>query len=287
MKSGIDLLIFGSCVSRDVLNFDEGNTISLNGYFARSSMASAFYFKPLADRYSDQLTSPFQRKIVSADLSKGFVRHLSSASFDILLVDFIDERFRLWVSNLDEGVGCTLSGELLQTDFMERSGGGRTIASGTEAFYQLWEQGWSNFLQLLDARGLRNRLRIIKTYWATDIVNGDESSKRVSRLSIDFWLKRLNLRSAFWPNYSLRDIDSANAFLERLYRRVACDITAAQIISPPSDLIVGSEQHRWGKSPFHYADSFYEHVLNALREHGLEEQDFCALSDDNHVKCQK
>ncbi len=64
------LLIFGSCVSRDIISLDQFNHFSLIEYYARSSFASAHHPTSVRDEYSRNLTSPFQRKAVYADLTK-------------------------------------------------------------------------------------------------------------------------------------------------------------------------------------------------------------------------
>lgn len=56
-----EVLIFGSCVTRDILNFDEAKAINMVDYFALSSLASAFHEQPVVDSYTEMLHSPFQR----------------------------------------------------------------------------------------------------------------------------------------------------------------------------------------------------------------------------------
>lgn len=87
----MNILIFGSCVSRDAFNYEAASNFKLLAYFSRSSMGSAFCPITQEDRYSHSLTSPFQQRMVHADFSKEFRAKLPKLSFDILLVDFIDE----------------------------------------------------------------------------------------------------------------------------------------------------------------------------------------------------
>lgn len=57
----------------------------------------------------DQILSPFQRRVVGYDMDKSFWQKLESLSFDLLLLDFIDDRFDL-MRTKDGGL-FTLSNE--------------------------------------------------------------------------------------------------------------------------------------------------------------------------------
>ena len=89
------VLIFGSCVSRDAFDFVTDGSVSIVDYYARSSFASAFHPDPVEDRFSADLASSFQRRQVRRDFSKTFPHAVRTSNFDLLLVDFTDERFQL------------------------------------------------------------------------------------------------------------------------------------------------------------------------------------------------
>lgn len=62
MIGGVNIAIFGSCVSRDVFNFDEENKFNIIDCFARSSFAS-IYTSP-SDIPVSVLESSFQNRQV-------------------------------------------------------------------------------------------------------------------------------------------------------------------------------------------------------------------------------
>lgn len=232
------VLIFGSCVSRDVLNY-QNNEIELANYFARSSLASAFASLAINDTYTKNLDSDFQRRVVAADLGKKFKEYIKIANFDLFLIDLIDERFNIFM--FEQGGLCTLSNELLSAGFDPEKEPGRIIPSGSEEFYTLWESSWIRFLSEIDSIQCRDKIRINKVFWATITSSGRN-----------------------FPTYNKNYILSSNKFLDRLYARVAKDLEGWQFIEFSASHFVAAEDHRWGLSPFHYIDVYYTEALSQL-----------------------
>ena len=71
----VKILIFGSCVTRDAFEYIDKNRFSLVGYFARSSLGSAYTGKEVKSLNLDSISSSFQRSVVEADLYKN-LNHL-------------------------------------------------------------------------------------------------------------------------------------------------------------------------------------------------------------------
>ncbi len=94
------------------------------------------------------IESAFQRRMVEQDLGKSLASHLAQDTSDLVVYDPIDERFDLAVHPVS-GAVCTLSAELSRAAHVPVS---RTILSGSEEFYVLWERGWVRLLAALDAR---------------------------------------------------------------------------------------------------------------------------------------
>lgn len=102
------ILILGSCVSRDIFEFDKG-FLELVGYYARTSLASLAADSYVKEEYLESLCSNFQKTRALWDMRKDFWDFLERAEFDFLLLDFIDDRFYLYK---DEAKAFTLSDEL-------------------------------------------------------------------------------------------------------------------------------------------------------------------------------
>ncbi len=242
----IKTIIFGSCVTRDAFEYITNEELVLVEYFARSSLASAYSAMAFKDINLETITSNFQKRIVAADLNKTFSHFLDENEFDLLIYDPIDERFNLLRSK--SGELCTLSNELLQTEIKMQKKNGEIIFSGTKQFYLLWEKGWNALIAQLDTLGKRDCLRINKVFWAIHSENGQD----------------------YLPSYSLDGIKKENSFLETLYQRMAEDLHPNQFFIP-KDTIIGSDTHQWGRSPFHFVESYYQELITRLGS-GVQDQ---------------
>ena len=241
MNSPIRLLIFGSCVSRDILTYPHDNTqLALVDYYARCSIASLGAHPIEMPSSVQNIGSKFQRRMVERDIRKDFLNDLTGLQFDILLIDLIDERLNLYVE--PEGKACTLSSELFSSGFPKDSDRGSRISSGSEEFWRLWEVGWLILLNKLRGLGVLDRLRVNQVFWGSRTENGGN----------------------FEPHYSGRQIDSANQFLDRMYQRISADIPSEQFLRFDHGLMTGSIAHTWGISPFHYIDAYYHAAIQQL-----------------------
>jgi len=175
-----------------------------------------------------------------AILDKDFLNHVAGLQFDLLLIDFIDERLNLYV---EPGRRiCTLSSELLSSGFCADSKEGAKIYSGSEEFWHLWEAGWEIFLSKLRHLGVLGRVRINQVFWGVGTKNGGN----------------------FEPHFSSRQIDIANKFLDRLYQRARVDFPSEQFLRFDEGLMMGAVTHKWGVSPFHYDDAYYHAAIQQL-----------------------
>lgn len=237
MSESTRVFVVGSCVTRDAFEMDASTEMKLVGYFARTSLASAFRRKKFVGVDTSTITSAFQRRMVEQDLDKTLESALRQVDFDLLVFDPIDERFNL--AQLNDGSIATVSNEfLLAADAPAYE----TIRSGTEDFLRLWAAGWCRLLAILDSLGARSRLRVNRAFWADGCADGKE----------------------FVGSYSRSGIDRANTFLSLLYSIMEQDLEDWQFVRYPPELFVGDPGHKWGASPFHYIDPFYRHFLSEL-----------------------
>ena len=243
MTEALNILIFGSCVSRDVLNFDKENKYKLVNYFARSSIASLYSPIVMKNNLIESIDSSFQKRIVSYDLKKTFVEEIGLIDFDVLVLDLIDERFDLFI--FKDGSICTLSSELVGTGFLQCHDG-EVVKSGSDRHFVLWQQGWSSFINHLSILGVLNRVRIQKTFWC-----------HIDEVGVYYDHDRIN---------------TANKYLEKLYLEMQEDLDSSQFIVPSKINILGAINHKWGRSPFHFINGYYEEVLELLAKSLPSEQ---------------
>ena len=226
------IFILGSCVSRDALAAFP-DAFDLVTYLARTSMAS-IEMPPVADdevraRVAG-IESQFQRTMLLNDLDKTTLAKIRAAEYELLLVDFIDERFNLAVAGQSV---FSYSGEL------EKSGlalGDRTILTpGSDSFLSLWLAGMSRLLAAVD----KKKVVLNRAYWAEHFPDGSD----VSSMG---WIRR------------------NNAMLQSLYELADRHWGLACIDYPP-ELTLADPQHRWGVAPYHYVQPFYAHAIDRLQ----------------------
>jgi hypothetical protein len=238
------VLIFGSCVSRDILNFAGGSSrITLVDYYARSSIAS-LETDPcdLDEAYFDRIKSDFQRRMVRRDLSKAFLQDVvQRRDFDFILIDLIDERFDMY--EVAPGAMATISGEFLATRYVtsrDRSSE-RWIRSGSERHRALWKAGVKRLFTLLAEHGLSDRVIVNKVFWADRMEDGaplgeEDAGQR----------------------------EAANSLLAWMYEELAAYVPAPRWMEFPGELLRSSPAHRWGIAPFHYTNGYYAKAVEQL-----------------------
>ncbi|MFC4298640.1 DUF6270 domain-containing protein [Castellaniella hirudinis] len=238
------IFILGSCVSKDSLDFGEPGEFHLVEFIARSSIASIFSEKPFDDVFSERLTSGFQRRWVNVDIEKKFLDIISRSDFDVLLMDFIDERFNL----LEAGPGkcCTVSAEFKNTDPFKDIPDFKIIKSGSDDFFRRWGNGWNNLVDFLRKNDKLHKLRLNKVLWAARTASGGRYKKYLSEEIV--------------PDEA---IEFANNTLNKMYSFVEKDLKRDQFFT--YDEIKGGDFHKWGPAPFHYADDFYQQMIGKMR----------------------
>lgn len=232
------VFIYGSCVSRDIFELDSiKHRVEICYYQARSSMASAFSSEVIQDQYTSDLTSNFQRRMVSVDLDKTLPDLIQKTSFDSFLIDLIDERYDLYLTKDNQLI--TLSSELLSVFEESNRPEGRVIESRSEEFFFLWEKGWKSLISAAKKDGWIDKILVNKVYWA----GVDDAGALTVKSSHQGWL------------------DSNNAQLGRMYQRMADDLKDFQFIAYPEGIFVADINHKWGCQPFHYVESVYQKAI--------------------------
>lgn len=225
------ILIHGSCVSNDIFDFVE-NSHKRAAYVPRMSMAAAFG-KPapatIVDAVKKNIESLTHRYWVLNDLEKRMEKILSTTSYDIILLDFLDERFNL--AALDNGAIITITNELRKAQIDES--GFDIIKSTTDRHFDLWKTGLATFAKLVDPK----KVFINRVYWSAGANDG----------------------SRFDEKY----ISGNNKFLEKLYRHAANNY-AFNFIEYDKSVFTSDAAHKWDKSPWHYIHQYYVDAMLTL-----------------------
>jgi len=233
----LKLLIFGSCASRDAVEYATPESIELVDYFARSSFSSLTSKADLDEDALSKIKSDFQRSMVHRDMSKIFWKVLKQTEFDLFLVDLIDERFA--ITQNSNGALHTLSNEYA-TVRNTQTGGVIYPATSIEKFV-LWQKGWNKTVSILREQNALHKLVVNRVYWAGKDSQGNDLSNTKESL-----------------------IKVANIQLDRMYDYITEQDSDIKFLSYPRGMLTADVEHKWGVAPFHYQRQTYLHTLKQL-----------------------
>lgn len=239
------ILIYGSCVSRDPFT-ESIKEFEIVDYFARSSFASLSGSTFTQSLNLDLIQSKFQRRQVQRDIEKIFLKRIELDDFDILIVDFTDDRFNLL--HFPDGSLLTLSAELRKVikkahHFKEA----KLVDAFSDLYFEFWCNGYEKIINTLKKNDSLNKL----------VVN------------FPFWGLKDELGNAF-DHEVMHEIEKANFWFDRIYKKINEDVPISQFCRYPKDLCIASSQHKWGRAPFHFCTEFEAYFINFLRRNYIE-----------------
>ena len=243
---GIRLSIFGSCVSRDMLEFFPKGQIKLQNYIARQSVISAVSETvPIRDE-EISLESKFQRDMVLCDIKKTAFERLKSETADYLILDLIDERFSL--VNFDNSY-LTYSNEF-KKGFQNSAYSDR-----------IRNKEFQNESVLLEGRSV---LPFIQRFCEqiTAIYRPDQIILHRA-LMVNSYHENGAIHD-FSANY-LRSNEKTNTILNWMYDQIETMIPDLHVINEISGTVADAS-HKWGLAPMHYEESYYQRVVNRICE---------------------
>ena len=236
--------IFGSCVTRDAFSL-RGHDALVHDYYARSSIASVVSAPLGIKPEALNLRSAFQRRVVARDLNKDFMDGEWLAGTDYLIIDLIDDRYGIAQVVGRDACYLTLSGDLANSGLQETLPCRNLTQTEKEALYPA---AVARFAELINPLASRGRVilhaayltrRVLERGWETDFED-----------------------EAYVPPGS---IDRQNAILKRYYHllRGACpQMGLIDLTCGPAH--IADANHRWGRSPFHYADCYSDAFMDEL-----------------------
>lgn len=237
------VFIYGSCVSRDTLEFLRPHGYSLTHYSARQSLISVYGRADLALLPAFTTSSPFQRRMIEEDWRSGLVWQLKArrAETDILLWDLCDER--LGVRRLQPRGFVTRSVDLLSTGIDAALESSSDVVDFGEAKHlKMWSKRLKDFRALLDELDLSHRLVLLAPPWAERTVNGAPSLTSYGRSAAE-----------------------ANALFAPYHEAITSTLHCP-IVTLPVDETESDPEHKWGPAPFHYSAANYTALAASIDE---------------------
>ncbi|MDR1186655.1 MAG: DUF6270 domain-containing protein [Bifidobacteriaceae bacterium] len=238
------VLIYGSCVSRDVFEFFEpADGIELVEYVARSSMISAMSKRPFEGVDVDAIQSAFRRRMVGWDLGSTKVKDLiAEADFDIILIDLIDERYPLLRRGRE--TFATDSSEFEETGFVETSE--RRLDWRSRERLAAWRRAWRRLARELKRAKKLDAVRLNRAFWATKMSDGTD-----------------------YPGVAVNPAahGQVNAVLAQMYAWIERDLDLSQVYDYEDSELTADTEHKWGTAPYHFPPAYNQRLkANLLAE---------------------
>lgn len=236
----IAISIFGSCVSRDAFEIVQNHQYKILEYYARASLFSIFAPKIeetyLPNSENIGLSSAFRAKQVLKEFTKEARYYMATTKSDYIIIDLLDERFGLFKF---ENSIISISNELLES-----------------TFYQ------ENKIKFLPYD--KNQLQIaaiIDTFYKY-LENYDKTNKIILHkvFCVDYYKDREGKIRKF-DDKKIIENRRINDILNQFYYYIEQDFVDLKTIQIQG---MGFENHKWGLSPFHFTDDYYERFIRAL-----------------------
>lgn len=236
--------IFGSCVSRDLLEFEKEKNFLLKSYSARSSVVSVVT-EPLTVQAEElELASNFQKCQVLRDITKGLWQELSENPSDYIIIDFIDERFPI---GKYENSYVTLSNEFVESHFLENQ----------YAVVDREKKGEDYFIEGKPLTDFLDKFlgRVLQQYEDRQVIlhRAKHADKYIGK----------NGRVKKFSKAYLQYNQKMNTMLDYMYDYVEKQLPGC-ISLDFHGAYYADENHKWGLATMHYEKDYYIRVLNEL-----------------------
>lgn len=229
--------ILGSCVTRDAFAFVE-NDFELKSYHPRSSLISVYSPPINIKKDGINLNSEYQQRLVYFDMTKNFYHYIKETTSDVLIIDFMDERLGVlktnntYITHSDE---LKLSKLKLLLDY--------EILDFDEEYLDLWEISALKFIHDVKKRPYQ-RIILHKSFY------------------MDSYIDKEGNKTPFTEPDTVERIKSRNSLLSHMYNFIERNMPNLTIIEPTGFL--ANENHKWGLTPFHYEQAYYDYFMERL-----------------------
>lgn len=241
------VLVYGSCVARDTLEFADPKSFELGRYVARQSLISVGSDATRHLPAELPVNSKFQDRMIRNDFAGTLLERLAdrAAGAEVLLWDLADERHG--VHRFPDGTIATRSIDTIRMpEVAERFDAAEHIPFGSAEHFRLWRQAVDEFDRFLREHRLFDRTVVLQVPWAVRTTDGKPSPWSMG-------VRASDANRRYLPYYDV--------LRRRGHRMVELDERA----------VLADPEHRWGLAPFHYTPEVYREVLRQLHDvHGMQ-----------------
>ncbi len=238
----LDLLIYGSCVSRDMLEEVHPPNVELRHYIARQSWCSIGY-EANDERFRDvKLSSAFEERNYTGDLAGDAFKRISMLAKKypelVLILDLTDERGGFYRS--DDGAVITRTFDSPAVELVKRdSTPWKLIPFGSMWHLLAFAEAAQTLQENLRELGIFERTVVVQNRWARTSEQGEPTPRSFA--------------------YPAGKANTAYREYFDLLRELGWTIAAPRIDQPLADT-----EHKWGFAPFHYTREYYHAVWDAI-----------------------
>lgn len=264
-KNKVAVSIYGSCVTRDILEYETISCLDLKSYFCRQSIVSSLSMPIRCDMKEVKLTSPFQKRQLHNDFSKNLFSVLASDASEYLIIDLIDERFSL-IHYRDSFI--TNSTSLMESNYIEepevieyKKLNGKYIFDGKDL-----DEYLDKFSKLILNIYEPEKIIIHKAFMLDNYI---DKRGELHKFPINYILenKKVNQRLDYMYNRLINNLGPVHVIdickNEKIYqikiKKMLCSYTKNK-----KDLALADENNKWGLAPMHYHEQYYKAVLLQL-----------------------
>lgn len=235
--------IFGSCCSRELMNYSE--MYKVNAYVQQNPIHTLNSAPLIIDESEAQsaLNSNFIKRMVVANFKKTAVDLLMAQESDYLMIDFADCRFGYYEFTEPEGVkvASTWNTTLTLEKLKEKRKLSYKLVEPNSIPEHDWDRYIDDFLQLIKTRYAEDRIVINKITFAEKYVEGNKVKK-----------------------YNQNGIElSAKPLIRMVERKVEERLPGALILKEIPNAF-GNVNHVYGNIPLHYANYVYKYMIKQL-----------------------
>ena len=278
--------IFGSCVSRDTAEFMPEAEVA--AYVARHSVTSLESPHGTAGIDLNDLTSAFQKRMVTSDLKGSGVERIvkNAGDLDVVLLDLVDERRGFW--KFPDGTTMTNSLEIESCGAARaaRRAGARLIEFGTDEHFEQWKSGLITLIEGLKDAELWEKTILLDIEWA-GAMDGAQHPQNDSFASLgrrwrrlqrgsrevgrglsrgrglgEAWQSLRNIKPTEAEEYADRALSANSDYIR--YRKEARSLAASSVVRESREVRIDRD-HKWGPQPFHYRHADYQSIVDSIR----------------------
>lgn len=236
------LLIYGSCVARDIVRIIPGR-FGLIHYAARQSWVSAAS-KPLKRPQNIDLGAFSTRSIIGDFLSNvpATIRKFGDKA-DVILIDIASDRHGVYPVG-DSYISNT--GELRRSNLLRTIEHGPLVKFGTPQHKRLFKLAVTKIKRILLSAGVFDRVLVLNVQFAG--TSNDGTPMPLAR------------------GMTSTEVNSVYAY----YYQVFEDCGFRVLPEPPTELQIGNSDHKWGLQQDHFIDLMYHWWADRIDEFATE-----------------